>query len=67
MGNNATTYEVSRVEGKVVGVRKLQDRGRVQIPKLIRDRLHIKDSDAVYWIEDERGNFYLVKACPVSG
>lgn len=58
-------YEVTaKVEGIIVGVRQLQNRGRVQIPKVVREKLRIKDGDNVYWVED-KGRFYIVKAVEI--
>ena len=55
-------YQLSvEVKGEVIGVRKVHDRGRVQIPKRVRDELRVKDGDGVYWIKfDEK--FYVTKA-----
>ncbi len=51
------------VRGLIVGVRQVQDRGRIQIPKFVRKRLGLEDGDSVYWVynaAEER--FYIVKA-----
>jgi len=55
-------YRVAlEVKGKILGVRTVQDRGRVQIPKKVREELNIKDGDSVYWIKyDEK--MYVMKA-----
>jgi len=55
-------YQLSiEVKGEVIGVRKVHDRGRVQIPKRVRDELRVKDGDGIYWIKfDEK--FYVTKA-----
>ena len=42
---------VVEVKGTILGVREIQDRGRVQIPKKAREKLNIKDGDSIYWIE----------------
>lgn len=60
------TYRVTpELKGRVIGVRTIQDRGRVQIPKVIREKLQLKDSDEVYWIESN-GKFYIIKAVEIS-
>ena len=47
--------------GTIIAVRTVQDRGRVQIPKKIRDKLGLEDGNQVYWVEI-RGCFHLAKA-----
>ena len=56
-----TTVEI---KGRIIGVRTLQDRGRVQIPKLIRDKLKLSDGDQVYWVESE-GKYLIMKAVQI--
>jgi len=51
-----------KVKGVIVGVRKVQDRGRVQIPKMIREKMRLKDGDSVYWVIDPEGKYFIVKA-----
>ena len=51
-----------RVDGEILGVRQIQDHGRIQIPKIVRDRLELKDGDSAYWIEDNEGKIVLRKA-----
>jgi len=59
------TYRVSpEVKGKIIGVRTIQDRGRVQIPKIIRDKLQLKDGDQAYWVESN-GKFHIIKAVEI--
>jgi len=56
-------YEVAvEIKGKIVGVRKIQDRGRVQIPVEIRRALGLKDGDSIYWVHGLDGRFYITKA-----
>lgn len=40
-----------KVEGEILGVRAVQNHGRVQIPAIVREKLELKDGDRVYWIE----------------
>lgn len=55
-------YKVTvEIKGKIVGVRQIQDRGRVQIPKTVRKILNLKDGDSVYWIDGGDGKIYIVK------
>ena len=59
-------YEVvSEVRGRIVAVRQVQDRGRVQIPKEIRRELGLSDGDSVYWVRGPDGRFYIVKATEI--
>jgi len=51
-----------KIKGVIVGVRKVQDRGRVQIPKTIREKMRLKDGDSVYWLIDPEGKYFIVKA-----
>lgn len=56
-------YDVSaKVEGTIIGVRQVQDRGRIQIPKPIRVKLELKDGDSVYWVEGYDKKFFITKA-----
>jgi len=56
-------YRVTKkIEGKIIAVRKVQDRGRVQIPSDIRKMMNLRDGDDVYWIHGPNGRFYVVKA-----
>lgn len=57
------TYDVTpQIKGKILGVRTVQDHGRVQIPRSARTKLKITDGDDVYWIEDAEGKIYIAKA-----
>ena len=50
------------IKGEIIGVRTIQDRGRLQIPKKIRDIIRLEDGDSVYWIQGLDGRFYIAKA-----
>ena len=66
MPENKGTFKVTYdIRGEIVGVRKVQDRGRVQIPPKIREALDLKDGDEVYWIHGIDGRFYIIKAKPL--
>ena len=56
-----------RVDGVIVAVRKMQDRGRIQIPKEVRQELGLSDGDTVYWVRSRDGKFYIVKAGQLEG
>jgi bifunctional DNA-binding transcriptional regulator/antitoxin component of YhaV-PrlF toxin-antitoxin module len=56
---------IPEIKGTVVGVRQIQNRGRVQIPKTIKDELKLADGDSVYWVRDANGKFYIAKAIPL--
>jgi len=59
----AQRYTVTAdIKGEIMGVRKIQDRGRLQIPKKVRDLIGLKDGDSVYWIQGLDGRFYIAKA-----
>lgn len=50
------------IKGEIMGVRKVQDRGRLQIPKKVRDLIGLDDGDSVYWVQGLDGRFYIAKA-----
>ncbi len=50
------------IKGEIVGVRTVQDRGRLQIPKKVRELIGLEDGDSVYWIQGLDGRFYIAKA-----
>jgi len=50
------------IKGEIMGVRTVQDRGRLQIPKKVRDIIGLEDGDSVYWIQGLDGRFYIAKA-----
>lgn len=52
----------AEVKGEIMGVRTVQDRGRLQIPKKVRDIIGLEDGDSVYWIQGLDGRFYIAKA-----
>jgi len=58
-------YTDTEVKGRILGVRKVANRGRVQIPRAVKDILKIEDGDKVYWVEwGER--IYVVKAVSIT-
>jgi len=64
MGIGGKYVTSTEVKGIILGVRKVQDRGRVQIPKDVRDKLSLSDGDSVYWIELGDA-IYVVKAIEI--
>ena len=50
------------IKGEIMGVRTVQDRGRLQIPKKVRELIGLEDGDSVYWIQGLDGRFYIAKA-----
>lgn len=46
-------------------MRKIQNRGRVQIPSEVRASLRVKDGDSVYWVE-LNGRFYIMEAVEIA-
>ncbi len=53
------------ITGEIMGVRTVQDRGRLQIPKKVRDLIGLEDGDSVYWIQGLDGRFYIAKAVEI--
>lgn len=49
----------------IIGVRTLQAKGRVQVPKEILDAQDLKENDRVFWIQSPDGKFSLVKSFKV--
>jgi len=63
-----STYKyqtTERIEGEILGVRQIQEHGRIQVPKIIRDKLQLRDGDNAYWIEDREGKIVLKKAVKI--
>lgn len=57
------SYTVTpNIKGEIIGVRTVQNRGRIQIPKKIREIIGLKDGDSVYWIHGLDGRSYITKA-----
>lgn len=52
----------TEIKGTIIGIYKVQDRGRVQIPPEVRTKLDIKDGDKIFWIKGYDGKFTIVKA-----
>jgi AbrB family looped-hinge helix DNA binding protein len=60
-------YEVTaKIDGTIMGVRQVQDRGRIQIPKKIRDKMNLKDGDSIYWVQGIDETYSIVKAVKLS-
>ncbi len=53
------------IKGEIMGVRTVQDRGRLQIPKKVRNLSGLEDGDSVYWIQGLDGRFYIAKAVEI--
>ena len=49
-------------ERVILAVAKVHGKGRVQIPKQVREALKIEDGGRVYFIQDELGRIYIEKA-----
>lgn len=50
------------IKGTVIGVRTIKNRGRIQVPKTIRDALNFDTGDKICWIKGLDGRFYIAKA-----
>lgn len=48
-----------------MGVRQLQDRGRLQVPKEVREDLGLVEGDQVYWIKGLDGRIYVMKSIEI--
>jgi len=46
----------------VLGTSKVHGRGKVVIPKEVREKIDVRDGDLVYFLEDERGEVVLRKS-----
>ena len=55
----------TEIKGEIMGVRAIQDRGRIQIPKKVREMLGLNDGDRVYWIHGLDGRICIAKACEI--
>jgi len=64
MANNRRGYVVVRdpPKGDILAVRRVANRGRVQIPGKIKRELGIGDGDTVWWIRNRAGEICLTKA-----
>ena len=54
------------VKGTILGVRQLQDRGRLQVPKEVRKYLGLEEGKDVYWIKGIDGRIYVMKASEIN-
>jgi len=59
------TIEQPGVKGTILGVRQLQDRGRLQVPKEVREDLSLVEGNFVYWIKGSDGRIYVMKATEI--
>jgi len=46
----------------ILATRKVHGRGRVQIPKIVRDILKIEDGDLIYFVQDEKMRIFIERA-----
>ena len=49
-------------EKNIVGVSKVFQHGKTQLPRDVRKLLGLKDGDRVYYVQDEFGRIFLEKA-----
>lgn len=47
--------------GIILGTVKVHGRGRIQIPKRVRELLKVKDNDLIYLVEGNDGRIFLMK------
>lgn len=52
----------SDIKGEILGVRAVHNRGRVQVPKKVRDIIGLKEGDSIYWIQGLDGRIHITKA-----
>lgn len=67
MANNRRGYAIVRdpPKGDILAVRKVANRGRVQIPGTIKRELGVVDGDRVWWIRNLAGEICLTKAVKI--
>ncbi len=67
MGSNRRyTIEQPEVKGTIMGVRQLQDRGRLQVPKNVRKHLGLVDGDDIYWIKGLDDRIHVMKVTEIT-
>ncbi len=49
-------------ERVILSTNKVYGRGRVQVPKRVRDILNVVDGDFIYFIQNEHGEILMEKA-----
>jgi len=53
----------TKLNGKnIVGVSKVFQHGKTQLPREVRKLLELKDGDRVYYVQDDFGRIFLEKA-----
>lgn len=57
-----TVGSVEKVDRVIFAIAKVHGRGRVQLPKEVRESLKVDDGDKIYFIKDELGNILLERA-----
>jgi AbrB family looped-hinge helix DNA binding protein len=62
---NSKYAVLPEIKGTIIGVTHVQPRGRIQIPKKVRDKLHLKERDPVYWLEGSDGRITIMKAVEI--
>lgn len=65
MGKVSTpgSYEAGpSIVGEILDRRSVQAKWRVQIPKKAREKLNLKKTDDIYWVEHPDGRIYITKA-----
>jgi len=53
------------IKGQILGVRDVQDKFRVQIPKIVREKLGLSRKDRVYFVESVDGRIYIARAVKI--
>jgi len=55
----------TEVRGMILGVRQVQDKFRIQIPKVAREKLRLNEGDYVYFVEEDE-KIYIMKAVKIT-
>ena len=64
-GHGRYVIKQPAIRGTILGVRQLQDRGRLQVPKEVREDLGLVEGDQVYWIKGLDGRIYVMKSIEI--
>jgi bifunctional DNA-binding transcriptional regulator/antitoxin component of YhaV-PrlF toxin-antitoxin module len=58
------TYEIP-INGKIIATSTMRDRGRTQVPPIVKKELNITDGDTIFWIK-ANNKIYVIKEAKVS-
>lgn len=52
----------STERGSIIAVRKLQHKGRIQVPKEVQMSLKISEGDSIFWVKTTDGKWVVERA-----